>query len=130
MEELFNDDVKVKVNRIDTEEVLIDGEFATTYVISIDRCGQISRSYCGLCNKDLIKAIELSSKQYLKKLKKEMKNRLLEEVNVEVKREVIPEKQKLNEEDKKTIKKDLSKKKDIYDKLNKQENYPKEKGKK
>lgn len=121
MEELFNNDVKVKVNRIDTDEVLIDGEFATTYVISIDRCGQISRSYCGLCNKDLIRAIELSSKEYLKKLKKEMKTRLLEEVNVEVKKEEIPEQQKLKNEDKKTIKKDISKKKEMYEKLDKKE---------
>lgn len=118
MEKIFDDDIKVNVSRLDNKETLIDNEFATTYIINIDRFGQVSRSFYGLCNKDIIKAIEINSKDYIKKLKKEFKsNILLEEKDVEVKKEDIPEKNKLQKEIKKNTNKDLKKKKEIYEKL-------------
>lgn len=118
MEKIFDDDIKVNVSRLDNKETLIDNEFATTYIINIDRFGQVSRSFYGLCNKDIIKAIEINSKDYIKKLKKEFKsNILLEEKDVEVKKEDIPDKNKLKKEITKNTNKDLKKKKEIYEKL-------------
>jgi len=99
VEKIFNDDIKVKINRLDNKETLLDGEFATTYIINLDRYGQMTTSFYGLYNKDILKAIDNTSKKYIKKLKNVVKKEsMLEECDVDVKKdEEIPEKQKLKE---------------------------------
>lgn len=120
MEEIFDSDIKVKVERGDNNEILIDKNFATTFMINIDEFGEITSGYYGCYNKDILKAIGNMSKSYIKKLSKNLKeNKLLEESKIEVKKEEdIPEDNKLKESTiQKETKKDLSKKKKIYNKL-------------
>lgn len=106
MEEIFDSDIKVKVERGDNNEILIDKNFATTFMINIDEFGEITTGYYGCYNKDILKAIGNISKSYIKKLSKNLKeNKLLEESKIEVKKEEdIPEKNKLKEEKKKVNK--------------------------
>lgn len=111
MKKEFTNDVKVLINRVDNGEKLIDGEYVTSFIINVDKNGDMTSSYFGLCNKDFISAIESVSKNYFKKMKKEFKkNKLLEEAEVEVKDSELPEKHKLKN------------KEELKEKVNKREN--------
>lgn len=105
MKKEFTNDIKMLIQRVDNNEKLIDGEYVTSFVINVDKNGDMTSSYFGLCNKDFINAIESVSKNYFKKMKKEFKkNKLLEEAEVEVKEDDLPEKNKLKVENKKADK--------------------------
>lgn len=118
----LNEDLQVCVTRLDNNEKVIDGKFVTVINVSLTSDGDMATSFFGLYNEGILKTMEKEVKKYFKELKKSLKkNPLLEEANVDVKKEEdIPEEQKLQSEDspkEETV--DLESKKKVYDKLTK-----------
>lgn len=128
-EKKINEDIKVCISRLDNNEKLIDKDFVTVVNVSLNKEGDMATSFFGLYNKGILNTMEKEVKKYFKKLKQSFKkNPLLEEANVDVKKdEEIPEAQKLKEEkdDKKEVE-DLEDKKKVYSNL-KKSNKPKTK---
>lgn len=98
----YINDIKIKVNKVNNDEILIDGEFATIINISLNSEGELATSFFGLYSKDILNGMEKEVKKYFKELKKNLKkNPPQEESEITLKDEDLPEDKKLKDEENK-----------------------------